>query len=287
MALAAIPFVLSWFLKEVPLKTRQDRSDELGAEQAFAGGSRPAGDQALAAGAGAGAALLALALADCVGGGAARPHGRLAQEVEPKRRAEHQRDDRGEPGQLGEPGDRVVRQLRRGAERDRPAERDVEVAVAFASPSSWAAVSSAWATTAARTASSRQSTRPVVSVSAFRSRTTKTAMTARITWIRPAVPARHALHRVVVPLGRDVTELGRVLAGRAVERQEGLREILVRDLWSAFSTFAVAASSRRRAFSRSSSARAESRPASSTSASASCSPPSLLVSAETKVRDGM
>jgi EmrB/QacA subfamily drug resistance transporter len=39
MALAAIPFVLSWFLKEVPLKTRQDRSDELGAEQAFAGGA--------------------------------------------------------------------------------------------------------------------------------------------------------------------------------------------------------------------------------------------------------
>jgi hypothetical protein len=39
MALAAIPFVLSWFLKEVPLKTRQDRSDELGAERAFAGGA--------------------------------------------------------------------------------------------------------------------------------------------------------------------------------------------------------------------------------------------------------
>jgi EmrB/QacA subfamily drug resistance transporter len=39
MALAAIPFVLSWFLKEVPLKTGRDRSAELSAEQALAGGA--------------------------------------------------------------------------------------------------------------------------------------------------------------------------------------------------------------------------------------------------------
>jgi hypothetical protein len=38
-AIAVIPFALSWFLKEVPLRTTLQRSTELGAEQATAGGA--------------------------------------------------------------------------------------------------------------------------------------------------------------------------------------------------------------------------------------------------------
>ena len=41
-ALALIPFVLSWFLKEVPLRTTLHRSVELSAEEAGAGGATPA-----------------------------------------------------------------------------------------------------------------------------------------------------------------------------------------------------------------------------------------------------
>jgi MFS family permease len=37
MVMAVVPFVLSWFLKEVPLRTTLDQSAELGAEQAPAG----------------------------------------------------------------------------------------------------------------------------------------------------------------------------------------------------------------------------------------------------------
>jgi EmrB/QacA subfamily drug resistance transporter len=40
-AIAIIPFALSWFLKEVPLRTTLDRSAELSAEQAAAGGATP------------------------------------------------------------------------------------------------------------------------------------------------------------------------------------------------------------------------------------------------------
>jgi MFS family permease len=40
-ALALIPFVLSWFLKEVPLRTTLHRSGERGAEQAGAAGATP------------------------------------------------------------------------------------------------------------------------------------------------------------------------------------------------------------------------------------------------------
>jgi EmrB/QacA subfamily drug resistance transporter len=51
VALSIVPFVLSWFLKEVPLRTTVSRSAEVGAEQAPAGGAiapeiaEPAGTQ--------------------------------------------------------------------------------------------------------------------------------------------------------------------------------------------------------------------------------------------------
>jgi len=41
VAIAVIPFVLSWFLKEVPLRTTLHESAELSAEQALAGGAPP------------------------------------------------------------------------------------------------------------------------------------------------------------------------------------------------------------------------------------------------------
>jgi hypothetical protein len=42
MAIAIIPFALSWFLKEVPLRTTLGRqSAELSAEEAAAGGAPP------------------------------------------------------------------------------------------------------------------------------------------------------------------------------------------------------------------------------------------------------
>jgi EmrB/QacA subfamily drug resistance transporter len=41
MVLAIVPFVLSWFLKEVPLRTTTHRSAELSAEQSAAGGATP------------------------------------------------------------------------------------------------------------------------------------------------------------------------------------------------------------------------------------------------------
>lgn len=37
--IAVIPFALSWFLKEVPLRTTVHRSAELSAEEAAAGGT--------------------------------------------------------------------------------------------------------------------------------------------------------------------------------------------------------------------------------------------------------
>jgi hypothetical protein len=40
-ALAIVPFALSWFLKEVPLRTTMHGSAELSAEQAAAGGATP------------------------------------------------------------------------------------------------------------------------------------------------------------------------------------------------------------------------------------------------------
>ena len=42
MVLAVVPFVLSWFLKEVPLRTTVNRSAEVSAEQGPAGGATPA-----------------------------------------------------------------------------------------------------------------------------------------------------------------------------------------------------------------------------------------------------
>ena len=41
MAIAVIPFALSWLLKEVPLRSTLHRSAELSAEQATAGGATP------------------------------------------------------------------------------------------------------------------------------------------------------------------------------------------------------------------------------------------------------
>ena len=41
MAIASLPFALSWLLKEVPLRTTVRRSAELSAEQATAGGATP------------------------------------------------------------------------------------------------------------------------------------------------------------------------------------------------------------------------------------------------------
>src|SRR5205814_5557996 len=41
MAIAVIPFALSWLLKEVPLRSTLSRSAELSAEQATAGGATP------------------------------------------------------------------------------------------------------------------------------------------------------------------------------------------------------------------------------------------------------
>jgi MFS family permease len=41
MALAVVPFVLSWFLKEVPLRTTMNRTAEVSAEQAPSGGATP------------------------------------------------------------------------------------------------------------------------------------------------------------------------------------------------------------------------------------------------------
>jgi MFS family permease len=41
MVLAIVPFALSWFLKEVPLRTTMNRSAEVSAEQAPAGGATP------------------------------------------------------------------------------------------------------------------------------------------------------------------------------------------------------------------------------------------------------
>jgi len=41
MVLAIVPFVLSWLLKEVPLRTTTSRSAEVSAEQAPAGGATP------------------------------------------------------------------------------------------------------------------------------------------------------------------------------------------------------------------------------------------------------
>jgi len=41
LAIAVIPFALSWLLKEVPLRSTLSRSAELSAEQATAGGARP------------------------------------------------------------------------------------------------------------------------------------------------------------------------------------------------------------------------------------------------------
>jgi hypothetical protein len=39
--LAVVPFVLSWFLKEVPLRTTLNRSAEVSAEQGPSGGATP------------------------------------------------------------------------------------------------------------------------------------------------------------------------------------------------------------------------------------------------------
>jgi hypothetical protein len=39
VALSVVPFVLSWLLKEVPLRTTMNRSVEVSAEQAPAGGA--------------------------------------------------------------------------------------------------------------------------------------------------------------------------------------------------------------------------------------------------------
>ena len=39
VAIAVIPFALSWFLKEVPLRTTLHASAELSADQALAGGA--------------------------------------------------------------------------------------------------------------------------------------------------------------------------------------------------------------------------------------------------------
>src|SRR5205085_6357926 len=39
MAMAVVPFVLSWFLKEVPLRTTLEQAAELSVEQAPAGGT--------------------------------------------------------------------------------------------------------------------------------------------------------------------------------------------------------------------------------------------------------
>jgi hypothetical protein len=41
MAIAVIPFALSWILKEVPLRTTLHRSAELSAEEAASGGAPP------------------------------------------------------------------------------------------------------------------------------------------------------------------------------------------------------------------------------------------------------
>ena len=41
MALSIVPFLLSWLLKEVPLRTTMNRSAEVSAEQAPAGGATP------------------------------------------------------------------------------------------------------------------------------------------------------------------------------------------------------------------------------------------------------
>ena len=41
MLIAVIPFALSWFLKEVPLRTTLHRTAELSAEEAPAGGTPP------------------------------------------------------------------------------------------------------------------------------------------------------------------------------------------------------------------------------------------------------
>jgi hypothetical protein len=41
VAIAVIPFALSWLLKEVPLRTTLHRSAELSAEQSLAGGATP------------------------------------------------------------------------------------------------------------------------------------------------------------------------------------------------------------------------------------------------------